>query len=211
LNFGVDQNILPKKLEFRASYFHGQYAHETEVLALAPVKLSNALGYRAQGVEAEMRYNPAPRLLLAGGYTYLSAVVEQSAAQAVFNPNLPGVSIGATTALAGARPFGRAPNSGFLAAEYSGAKLAASLKATFAGKSDGTTGLLLNPTMLLPNRDLSPGYGAVDASVSYNLTHALTVFSQLTNLLDDRHIAPIGYLSTPFGARVGVRIRIGRE
>jgi vitamin B12 transporter len=211
VDFGIDQNILPKKLELKASYFHGQYAHETEVLALEPLKLSNALGYRAQGLEAEVRYNAAPRLLLVGGYTYLAAVVEQSAATAVFNPNLPGVAIGATTALLGARPFERAPNVGFLAAEYTGAKLAASLKATFAGKSDGTTGLVLNPTLLLPNRDLSPGYGSVDASFSYNMTHAVTLFAQFTNLLDDRHVAPIGYLSTPFGARVGVRVRLGRE
>ena len=211
LDIGVDQNILPKKLELKANYFHGQYSHETEALAFAPLKLSNALGYRAQGIEAELRYNPAPRLLLAGGYTYLATVVEQSAATAVVNPNLPGVAIGATTALVGARPFARAPNTGFLVAQYSGTKLAASLKATFAGKSDGTTGLVLNPTLLLPNRDLSPGYGSVDASFSYNLTHAITVFSQFTDLLDDRHIAPIGYLSTPFGVRVGVRIRVGRE
>lgn len=208
---GIDQTILPKKLELKASYFHGQYAHETETLAVAPLQLSNALAYRAQGLETEMRYNPAPRLLLVGCYSYLAAVVERSAATAVFNPNLPGVAIGATTALPGARPFGRAPNTGFLAAEYSGAKLAASLKATFAGKSDGTTGLVLNPTLLLPNRDLSPGYGSVDASFSYNMTHALTVFSQFTNLLDARHVAPIGYLSTPFGIRVGVRVRVGRE
>jgi iron complex outermembrane receptor protein/vitamin B12 transporter len=98
-----------------------------------------------------------------------------------------------------------------LTAEYSGTKLAGSLKATFAAKSDGTTGLVLNPTLLLPNRDLSPGYGSVDASFSYNLTHAVTLFSEFTNLLDDRHIAPIGFLSTPFGVRVGVRLRLGRE
>ncbi len=212
LDFGIDQNILPKKLELKASFFHGQYTPETETLALAQLKLSNALGYRAQGAEVEMRYNPAPRLLLEGGYTYLTAVVEQTVGDwRSFNPNLPGVAIGATTALTGARPFARAPNTGFLAAEFSGTKAAASLKATFAGKSDGTTGLVLNPTLLLPNRDLSPGYSSMDASFSYNMTHAVTLFAQFTNLLDDRHIAPIGYLSTPFGVRVGVRIRLGRE
>jgi len=211
VDIGIDQNILSKKLELKASYFHGQYAHETETLALAPLKLSNALGYRAQGLEAEMRYNPAPRWLLVGGYSYLASLVEQSAATAVFNPNLPGVAIGATTALVGARPFERAPNTGFLSAQYSGSKLSASLKATFAGKSDGTTGLVLNPTMLLPNRDLSPGYESVDAAFSYDLNHAVTLFSQFTHLLDDRHVAPIGYLSTPFGVRVGLKIRLGRE
>lgn len=210
-SFGVEQNILPKKLEFKANYFYGQYSHETETLGLAPLKLSNALAYRAQGLEVAVRYNPAPRWLISGGYTYLASLVERSAATAVFNPNLPGAAIGATTALIGARPFDRAPNRGFLTAEYSGTKLSLSLKASFSGRSDETTGLIRNPTLLLPNRDLSPRYAAVDASFSYDLTHAITVYSQLTNLLDDRHIAPIGYLSTPFGARVGVRLRLGRE
>ena len=209
--FGVEQNILPKKLELKTNYFYGQYSHETEMLGLAPLKLSNALAYRAQGLEAEVRYNPAPRWLILGGYTYLASVVERSAATPVFNPNLPGVAIGATTALVGARPFDRAPNQGFVTAEYSGTKLSLSLKASFSGRSDGTTALLLNPTLLLPNRDLSPQYAAVDASFSYDFTHVITVYSQLTNLLDERHIAPIGYLSTPFGARLGVRLRLGRE
>jgi hypothetical protein len=39
----------------------------------------------------------------------------------------------------------------------------------------------------------------------------IAVFSQLTNLLDERKIAPIGYLSAPFGVRVGLRVRLGRE
>jgi len=173
--------------------------------------LSNALAYRAQGLEAEVRYNPAPRWLLLGGYTYLASLVERSGATPLFNPNLPGIEIGATTALIGARPFDRAPNLGFATAEYSGIKLSLSLKASFSGRSDGSTGLILDPTLLLPNRDLSPRYAAVDASFSYDVTHVITVYSQLTNLMDDRHIAPIGYLSTPFGARVGVRLRLGRE
>ena len=209
--FGVEQNILPKKLELKANYFYGQYSHETETLGLAPLKLSNALAYRAQGLEAEVRYNPAPRWLLLGGYTYLASLVERSGATPLFNPNLPGIEIGATTALIGARPFDRAPNLGFATAEYSGIKLSLSLKASFSGRSDGSTGLILDPTLLLPNRDLSPRYAAVDASFSYDVTHVITVYSQLTNLMDDRHIAPIGYLSTPFGARVGVRLRLGRE
>ena len=210
-SFGVEQNILAKKLEFRANYFHGQYSHESETVGLGPLKLSNGMAYRAQGLETEMRYNPAARWLIVGGYTYLASVVERSAATAVFNPNLPGVGIGATTALVGARPFDRAPNVGFVTAEYSGTKLSLSLKASFSGRSDGSTGLVLNPPLLLPNRDLSPRYASVDASFSYDLTHVFTVYSQLTNLLNDRYIAPIGYLSTPFGARVGVRIRVGRE
>jgi len=43
------------------------------------------------------------------------------------------------------------------------------------------------------------------------VTSHITLYGELDNLLDQRHIAPIGYLSTPFSARAGVRIRLGRE
>lgn len=211
ISLGVEQDILPKKLALRTTYFHGQYSHQTEVLGLAPLRLSSALAYRAQGIESELRWQPGPRLLLAGGYTYLASLVERTAAVGVGNPSLPGITVGSTTALAGQRPFDRAPNSGFVLAQYSGTAVAASLKATLVGRSDGTTGLLLNPSLLLPNRNLSPGYASLDASFSYNVTHAITLFTQFTNLMDDRNIAPIGYLSTPFGVRVGAKIRLGRE
>jgi iron complex outermembrane receptor protein/vitamin B12 transporter len=96
-------------------------------------------------------------------------------------------------------------------AQYSGGAFTATLNAAFAGRSDDSTNLLLNPTLLLPNHNLSPGYASLDAGVSYNITHAITAFTQLNNLADSRHIAPLGYLSTPFTIRAGVRIRIGRE
>jgi outer membrane receptor protein involved in Fe transport len=64
---------------------------------------------------------------------------------------------------------------------------------------------------LLPNRDLSPGWLSLDANVTYALTHRITAFTQLTNITDNRHIAPIGFTSTPFLIRSGLRIRIGGE
>jgi iron complex outermembrane receptor protein/vitamin B12 transporter len=207
----VDQTILPQKLSFRATYFHSQLSHQVETLNLDPLVLSKALAYRTQGLEAELRYQPTSRFLIEGGYTYLASLVERSAASAISNPNLPGIAIGAATALAGARPFHRPPNTGFAAAEYTARAFSASLKATFAGRSDDTTGLLLNPALLLPNRNLSPGYASVDAHFTYNVSHAVVFFTQLDNLLDQRHIAPIGYLSTPFLIRLGLRVRLGRE
>ena len=211
LDVSVDQQILPKKLSLRAAYFHDQLSHQTEILDPAPLTLSNALAYRTQGLESELRYQPASRLLIDGGYTYLAALVEQTSATASFNPNLPGIAIGASTALLGARPFERPPSTGFAAAQYTGTAFSASLKATFAGRSDGSTALFLNPTLLLPNRNLSPGYASLDASFTYNVTHAITFYTQLNNLLDERHIAPVGYVSTPFLIRAGLRLRLGHE
>jgi iron complex outermembrane receptor protein/vitamin B12 transporter len=208
---GVEQELLPRRVSLKVTYFHGQCAHEFETLGLAPLRLGDQLAYRTQGLEASMQWRPAPRLLVAGGYTYLAALVERSAAVGVMNPNVPGVLIGAATGLAGARPFDRAPNTGFVEAEYAGRLVSAGLKATMQGRSDETTGLVLNPTLLLPNRNLSPGYAEVDAQMGVQVTHAIRLYAQATNLANDRHVAPIGYLSTPFAVSVGVRVRLGRE
>ncbi len=211
LDAGVDQNLYGGKLTLRATYFHQQFSHQTELLGQAPLTLSNTLAYRTQGLESELRYQPLARLRVHGSYTYLASLVERSAAAPSFNPQFGATPIGALTALPGARPFERPTNSGFAAVEFTGPSLTASLRAVFAGRSDGSSGLADNPSLLLPNRNLSPGYTAMDASVTYALTRHLTVYTQLTNLLNNRAMAPLGYLTTPFLIRTGLRIRLGRE
>ncbi len=209
----IDQALLARKLTLHAGYFHNQFAHEFEPIAPStfPATLSQSLAYRTQGFESTLLYQPKATLVLTGGYTYLAALVEQSATAPSFNPAFPLLPIGALSALAGARPFHRPPNTGFATATYNGRKLTASLKAVLAGRSDDSTNLLQTPGLLLPNRNLSPGYTQMDASATYNLTRHVTVLTQLTNLFDNRHIAPIGYTSTPFLIRTGLRIRLGGE
>ncbi len=211
LALSVDQDLLPRKLFLRATYFHNQFSHEFEPLTLAPLTLSNALAYRTQGLETELRYQASPRLALQGGYTYLASLVERSAATPSFNPSLPNLPIGTLTALPGNRPFQRPPQTGFAKAAFTGRIFSASLRSAFASTSDDSTKLYLTPTLLLPNRNLSPACTSVDANITLTLTRHITLFSELNNLLDSRHIAPIGYLSTPFGAQIGLRLRLGRE
>jgi hypothetical protein len=43
------------------------------------------------------------------------------------------------------------------------------------------------------------------------VTKRIAVFTQMTNLTDNRHMAPFGYLSTPFLIRTGLRVRLGGE
>ena len=211
----VSQNILGQKLVLRGTYFHSQFSHEFEALDYSSVAsqpvLSQTLALRAQGAESDLRYQPFHRVLLEAGYTYLAALTEQSAAPALFNPSLPTLAIGGLTALAGQRPFHRPPHSGFFLAEYSGNRLNASFKGAFASKSDSSTELLSTPALLLPNRNLSPGYVSMDANLSMRVSKHFTAFTQLSNLADNRHMAPLGFETTPFLVRAGLRIRIGGE
>ena len=205
----ADQVILPRKLSLRATYFHNQFSHQFE--PLTTTLLAQTLAFRTQGLESALRYEPGSRLLVTAGYSYLAALTEQSAATPVFNPAYPTLPIGALTALTGSRPFHRPPNTGFVNAAYTGPRLTASFEAGFAGRSDDSTNLPQSPGLLLPNRNLSPAYAALSASASYAVSRRITIYSQLTNLADGRHIAPIGYQSTPFVIRTGLRFRLGGE
>ena len=196
----ADQQILPN-LTLTGTYFHHQFSHDyelrTQSSSTQQAAFTPTLAYRTQGVTLDLHYHPYPRIQLAAGYTYLASLVEQSA-----------TTTGLLTAVAGARPFHRPPNTAFATAQYAGPRFTAVFKATLAGRSDDSTTLA---TLQLPNRNLSPGWVSLDTNASLVLTHRITAFTTLTNLTDSRTIAPIGYTSTPFLVRAGLRIRLGKE
>jgi iron complex outermembrane receptor protein/vitamin B12 transporter len=185
----------------------------------------NSLAFRAQGAEVELVWQPRPQILVRGGYTYLDARVLQSfASDAVSanegtpteNPNLPGIAIGAESPLIGARPFRRAPNTGYFDVQYTKPRFALDLKGAMASRSDDSTYLEFSDinglnTLLLPNRDLDFGYVKLDAGATYKMKHGLTYFVQLDNLLNDQHIGPIGYPGLPLTFRTGLKLHLGQE
>ncbi len=185
----------------------------------------NSLAYRAQGAEAEVQWQPKPQVLIRGGYTYLDARVVQSfASDAVAanegmpteNPNLPGIAIGGLSPLVGARPFRRAPNTGYFDVLYTRPRFELTLKGAMASRSDDSTYLVGEDynggnTLLLPNRDLDFGYVKLDIGATYKLKHGVTYFVQLNNLLNDQHIGPIGYPGLPLTFRTGLKLRLGQQ
>jgi iron complex outermembrane receptor protein/vitamin B12 transporter len=183
--------------------------------------LLNTLAFRAQGFEGEAQFAPTNHILLRGGYTYLTSVVEQSFSSdaasngtSAQNPNLPGVPIGSTAPLVGQRPFRRPPQTGFFAAQYENTKFSAALKGAFASRSDDSTFLSFSDvngdnTLLLPNRNLAYGYAKLDAYGTYAATRHITAFAELSNLLSQQHIGPIGYPALPFTFRTGLKVRLG--
>jgi len=237
-DIGVDQNILGQRLIFKAGYFHNQFSHQFEFVdtntlkTVFGIKTSdstlygaeiNSLAFRAQGIETELAWQALSHIFIRGGYTYLDARVEQSfSTDAAYNgtsttnPNLPGIAIGSTYPLVGARPFRRPPHIGFFAVQYIGSKFGAAFKGALASRSDDSTYLSYadfngGNTLLLPNRDLDFGYAKLDLSGTYAATHRITVFTQLDNLLGQQHIGPIGYPGLPFTLRAGLKIRIGGD
>ncbi|MGA2907065.1 MAG: TonB-dependent receptor [Terracidiphilus sp.] len=181
----------------------------------------NSEAFRAQGIETSVESGIGANLFLRGGYTYLDAVIQRSFTNddaALLGPiptwqNIPnGIQIGPYSPLEGARPFRRAPHAGYFTATYATRKITGVFSAAFASPSDDSTYLegedaSNDNSLLLPNRNLDYGYAKLGIGGSYQLLNWLDVYAQAENLLDNQHIAPIGYPSLPFTVRAGLRIR----
>ncbi len=239
---GLDQNIYADRLVFKGSVFHNEFGRQVEYVGASDIvqyfnipldtidqasygAYLNSLDFRALGAEGEVQYSAPHHLFFRGGYTYLDARVQKSFSGDVtavlggfanINPNYPTTPIGAYSPLIGARPFRRAPHTGFLVAEYAGPRLSGGITAGLASRSDDTTTLSFSSftgdnSLLLPNRNLAFGYAKVDANLTYQLKPQLALFTQLNNLANQKQIGPIGFPSLPFNFRVGLKLRFPAE
>ena len=204
-------NLTPAQKLQLESFLQLNYAYELYI---------NSEAYRAQGIETSLESGIGKNLFLRGGYTYLDAVVQRSFTnddQALLGP-IPtfknGLPIGPYSPLVGARPFRRPPHTGYFSAAWAGKKITAQLTSSFVGRSDDSTYLLGadaagGNSLLLPNRNLDPGYADLAFGGSYKLFEWLTLQAQAENLLNNRHMAPIGFRSLPATIRTGMRIDWG--
>ena len=240
---GLDQNLYADRLKLKLSYFHNQFGRQVEAVNGTDLRqyfgiplttivgnpyayaYLNSLDFRGMGAESEVQYSAPHRLFFRGGYTYLDTRVEKSFSGDVTavlggfantNPNYPNLPIGSSSPLVGARPFRRAPHTGFLAADYAGQRLTAGVTAGLASRSDDSTflsylSLAGDNSLLLPNRNLAFGYAKVDANLTYQLKPQLAIFTQLNNLANQKQIGPIGFPSLPFNFRVGLKLRFPAE
>jgi iron complex outermembrane receptor protein/vitamin B12 transporter len=203
--------------------------------AAQKLALENALGYyytndygltvnteafRAQGIESTVESGIGRSIFFRGGYTYLDGVVQRSfdsdneALVGGYAPSYNGIPIGAISPLVGARPFRRPPHSGFFTGSYAHKNLAAAFTAAFASRSDDSTYLEYadangGNSLLLPNRNLDHGFAKLDLGASYQLLSWLGIYGRAENLLNQQTIAPIGYPSLPFTARIGLKVQWG--
>jgi len=237
---GVEQSLFDGRAKLGITYFHNEFTHLIEFVPTQglielgvrqPIADSllagsqfgaavNSQAFRAQGAETELEYRMGRSLVARGGYTYLDAVVQRSFTSDALGPsfntssNFPTIHIGVFSPLIGARPFRRAPHSGYVAVTYHHARWTASLTGTFVGKRDDSDFLSDKDggtSLLLPNRNLDAAYQKVDLGGSYQVNHALGVYADLQNVLDQRYDEAFGYPALPFTFRSGIRITLGGE
>ena len=204
-------NLTPAQQTQLETTLQDDYAYELTI---------NSEAFRAQGIESTVESGIGKNIFLRGGYTYLDAVVQRSFTnddEALLGP-IPtftdSTPIGPYSPLEGARPFRRAPHTGFFSATFTSKKITGIFSAAFASRSDDSTYLENEDensgnSLLLPNRNLDFGYAKLDFGGSYQLYHWMDVYAQADNLMDSQHIAPIGYPSLPFNVCGGLRLRWG--
>ncbi|MGH9447719.1 MAG: hypothetical protein ACRD3O_18655, partial [Terriglobia bacterium] len=64
-------------------------------------------------------------------------------------------------------------------------------------------------TMLLPNHNLLAGYQLAGASGWYQVHRGITLYTSMSNVLDEHYQAAFGYPALPFNFRAGVRFTFG--
>jgi iron complex outermembrane receptor protein/vitamin B12 transporter len=233
---GLEQAFFDGRARLGITYFHNQFSNLIEfvpmqgliALGVAPAiayalrfgATVNSQSYRAQGVETELEYRLGRGLVARGGYTYLDAVVERSFSSDALGPsfnaasNFSTIPIGVFSPLIGARPFRRAPHTGYIAISYRHSRWTASFTGTFVGKRDDSDFLYDKDggaSLLLPNRNLDAAYQKLDLGGSYQVRHALSVYADLQSVLSQHYDEAFGYPALPFTFRSGIRITLGRE
>jgi iron complex outermembrane receptor protein/vitamin B12 transporter len=215
------------------TYFHNEFTNGVEfvpqsaLLALGLPAASNpavefgaavnSQAFRAQGAEVATEYKIGSHLFARGGYTYLDAVVQRSFSSASlpsYNPSFPNIPIGAFSPLVGARPFRRAPHSGYFGLSYNRSKWYGSFTGTLVGRrddSDFLTDSQFGNSLLLPNRNLDGAYQRLELGGGYQVTRSLTAYTNMQNLLSEHYSEAFGYPALPFTVRAGVKISFGGE
>ena len=231
---GVDQQLFGGRGRIGITYFHNRFTEGIEfvpqsglvslgvpaaVAAATPFgAYVNSQTLRAQGAEVELNYKLGTRISARGGYTYLGAVVERSfSSDALFpsiNPAFPTIPIGGFSPLKGARPFRRAPHSGYFGIYYNHPRWLLAVTGTLVGKRDDSDFLFDKDggtTLVLPNRNLDTSYQRIDATASYRINRLLSLYGSFQNILGQHYQEAFGYPALPFTFRSGMKITFGGE
>jgi len=233
---GVDQELWRSRVRIGATYFHNEFTNGVEYVARGGlIQLGipssslttlygaavNSMAYRAQGLELEGEWQISNHLFARAGYTFLDALVQRSFSSDNLHggnyntaSNFATTPIGAYSPLDGARPFRRAPQSGYFSLTYTQPKWYAGMSGTLVGKRDDSTFLSdanFGNSLLLPNRDLLGAYQRIELEGNYRVSRSVTTYARVQNLLSEHYFEAFGYPALPLTFRAGVTLSLGGE
>ncbi len=232
LDGGIEQGLWKERIRVGATYFHDRFYDLIDfvpqsalpTLGVPPAIAAeapegayfNSDSFRSQGAELDFAAKPTPSLTLQAAYTHLDAIVTQSFSSSslfpAMNPEIPNVPIGAYAPVVGDHPFRRPANSATFMALYSRPRFGVSFSGYLAGRADDSTFLtdaFFGDTVLLPNHNLLAGYQLVGFSGWFNPQRHITLYTSMSNVLDEHYQAAFGYPALPFNFRGGVRFTLG--
>lgn len=212
---GIDQYLFQQRLRISATVFDNREYDLIEFVPAAalprlgvPPSVAaqtfganfNSLSESDKGLELSAAARLPQGWVLRGAFTRLHARVLRSyssdALAPSYNPNIPNVPIGAYAPLAGARPFRRAPESGSLELFYAHAAWQFDLNSYLSSRRDDSTYLLdkdFGNTLLLPNRNLSPGFALFNLMGGWRLSRRLELRLGLNNIFNQHPQEVFGY------------------
>jgi vitamin B12 transporter len=232
---GIDQIVLDSRGRISVTAFHNEFTDGIEYIPQqglvelgipSPIAAAavygatvNSQAYRAQGIETEMEYQIQKNLFARAGYSYLDARIQRSftsdALGPSFNPNFPTIPIGIYSPLIGARPFRRAPHTGYFELGYRVRRLFAGVRGTFVGRRDDSDFLQFDAnggtSLLLPNRNLAGAYQRIDLTANYQISRYVASEANFQNLLSEHYNEAFGYPALPFMFRLGLKFSLGGE
>jgi vitamin B12 transporter len=232
---GIDQMLVDRRGRVSLTVFHNEFTDGIEYIPQqglielgvpSPIAAAalygatvNSQAYRAEGVESEVEYQITKNLFARGGYTYLDARIQRSfssdALGPSFNPNFPTVPIGIYSPLIGARPFRRAPHTGYFELGFRAKRLFTGVRGTFVGRRDDSDFLALDAnggsSLLLPNRNLDGAYQRLDLTARYQINRFVAAEGNFQNLLSQHYDEAFGYPALPFMFRLGLKFSLGGE
>jgi len=169
----------------------------------------NSLTTRARGLEVESQLRRGP-WRLRGTYTATAARVLRSfsfdAQAPTFNPNLPGIAIGAFAPLVGGRPFRVPPQTASLSATYARSRFTGTAWVTYTSRRDDSTFLTdaaFGNTLLLPNHNLDPAFTLVNLAASWRLSPRWQLLAAVDNATNRAYQEVIGFPGPRLTARLG--------
>jgi vitamin B12 transporter len=229
-DFGFQQGLWHGRSRLELTYFQNRFYNLLTYLdpaALISVGVNpgaaaasefgayiNASSEKFKGAQVQIVTELGHGLRAQANYTYLDGVVTQTFGSPAYNPAFPGTAIGAFEPLLGARPFRRPPQSGSFALYYARHKFTVALTGYLAGHGDDSTSLddaNYGNTMLLPNRNLNPGYQKIDLSGRYAVRPWVSIYTSMENILGEHYTPAFGFPALPFAIRAGLTFTIGGD
>jgi len=196
---GLMQGFMANRWSVSALYFHNRFTNQIEWDSLLPsapacaaagfsycMQYVNAEHATAQGAELELQGRLTRRLSVGGSYTYTSIVAQDPSAL-----------------LRRPKHFGTA------LVAYSGTHWGASLAGSFIGRRTDYDYQVdyYSGQSAIPLTDA--GYARLDASAYCDITHRLTAYATVQNLLNHKYEEVAGYPAYKATFRAGMRVRLG--